>query len=1030
MEDFKCNEIIENMSLAFAYNKVIYDKDNNPKDFIVLKTNKKFEEVTGFNKDNVIQKQGANILDGIVNNLDEVIQFCGEVALNAKSKSFEIYSKVSENWYEVKVFSDKKGYFATIFKDITERKNKEEKLKEKNERLNNIFYHSNDIIYSVSWPDLQIKTVSKSVKEIFGYTTEEFKNNPNLLREITHPEDKSIHDKALKKLKKDGNTQREFRVITKEGNVKWIYDKGKMIYDNKGNPIRAEGVMRDITERKTAEKKLRYNKKMYETIFNFAPIGIMIEDPKGNILKVNKRECEMTGYDKDELEGSNVKDKFVLPEYQKIAQQHIEAILNGEDLEFDIKTPKANGEFLYENIKETNITFPDGSKGILSMQIDITERKEKERKLKKQRQRIENTIEATEAGTFEWNVQTGKTIFNEKWAAMIGYTLDELFPSTVDTWKRLTHPDDLAKCEKLLEKHFRGETTQYKAEIRMRHKEGYWIWVLSQGKLISRTEDGKPLKMFGTHLDITKRKKRIKSLKFQHDFQKTLADISSKLVGINNDNFDHEINNALKKIGRFYEIDRSYIFQFSKDKKFVSNTHEWTAEGIESAKERLQKLSIKRIPWLVEKLFNKETINIFDIEELGQEAESEKMIFKDENIKSILIIPIFINNELFGFFGFDLIREKRMFKQKNIDKLKIVTDVITSAFLQYLNIKRIEKLTYKDSLTGLYNRRYFEEEMERLDTKRQLPISIIMADINGLKIINDSYGHEKGDHMLIETGKILKEELRDEDILARHGGDEFTILLPQTSYQEAEIIVSRLKEKNNKNSKEGITISFSLGMATKVDDKQDIKEILKKADDDMYRNKLSESRSNKNKIVRNLLNTLDAKSAETKEHALRMTRLARDLGEKLNLSISEINNLSLLATLHDIGKTTISEDILTKKGELTDKEWEIIKEHPARGYKIASASEEFITVAEDILHHHEHWDGGGYPDGLKGEEIPYLARIISIIDAYDVMTNDRPYSKAISKKEALAEIKSCAGTQFDPEFAQAFIELQKIEVNQ
>jgi diguanylate cyclase (GGDEF)-like protein/PAS domain S-box-containing protein len=1025
MEDFNCNDIIENMSLAFAYNKVLYDKDNNPKDFIVLKTNKKFEEVSGFQKDQVIQKQGSNILDDIVDNLDEIIKLCGEVALNGASKSFEIYSKVSGNWYEVKVFSDQKGYFATVFKDITERKIKEEKLKEKNQRLNNIFNNSNDIIYSVSWPNLQIKTVSKSVKDIFGYKTEEFKEDANLLRKITHPKDKSIHDKALKKLKKDGNAKREFRIITKEGNVKWIYDKGKMIYDDNGNPVRAEGVMRDITERKTAEKKLRYNKKMYETIFNSAPIGIIIEDPKGNILKVNKRECEMTGYNKDELEGSNVKDKFVLPEYQKSAEKNIKAILNGEELEFDVKIPRANGEILYENLKETKITFPDGSQGILSMHIDITERKRKERKLKNQRKRMENTIEATEAGTFEWNIQTGKTIFNEKWAEMIGYTLDEISPSTVDTWKQFTHPDDLAKCEKLLEKHFRGETDQYKAEIRMKHKKGHWIWVLSQGKLISRTENGKPLKMFGTHLDITERKKRIKALKFQHDFQKNLADISSKLVGINNNNFDYEINEALKKIGRFFEIDRSYIFQMSENKKYVSNTHEWTPEGIESAKEKLQDLSVEKLPWLMEKLYHKKTINIFDVEKLDEKAKSEKMIFEEENIKSIVIIPIFIDNELFGFFGFDSVKRKRNFNQKSIDKIKIVTDVITSAFLQYLNIKRIEKLTYKDSLTGLYNRRYFEEEMERLDTKRQLPISIIMADINGLKIINDSYGHEKGDHMLIETGKILKEELRDEDILARHGGDEFTILLPQTSYQEAEVIITRLKEKNNKNSEEGITISFSLGVATKVDQKQDIKEVLKRADDDMYRNKLSESRSNKNKIVRNLLNTLDAKSAETKEHALRMNRKARDLGEKLKLSISEINNLSLLATLHDIGKTTISEEILTKEDKLTDKEWEIIKEHPARGYKIASASEEFITVAEDILHHHEHWDGAGYPDGLKGEEIPYLARIISIIDAYDVMTNDRPYSKAISKEEALSEIKSCAGTQFDPQLSQAFIELQK-----
>ncbi|MFO7816002.1 MAG: diguanylate cyclase, partial [Halanaerobiales bacterium] len=781
----------------------------------------------------------------------------------------------------------------------------------------------------------------------------------------------------------------------------------------------------DITERKKLEEKLRHSRKRYRTIFHSAPIGIIIEDEKGNIIEINEAMSEMSGYDKEELEGSNIIDKFVLPKYEKLAEKNIECIINGENLEYDIETPTKTGEMKYYHLKETNITFPDGNKGIISMHIDITERKMKKEKIEKQRKRMENTIEATEAGTFEWNIQTGKTILNEKWAEMIGYTLDEIRPTTVETWKKLTHPDDLEKSKKIMEKHFNGEIDQYKTEIRMKHKEGHWVWVLAQGKVISWTKDGEPLKMFGTHLNITDRKKRIKELKYQHGFQKMLADISSNLVGISNANFDYVINDSLKEIGHFFEMDRSYIFQLSEDKKYVTNTHEWTAEGIESEKENLQNLSVERLPWLMKKLYKQEAVNVFDVEQLGEEAKSEREIFQEENIKSLVIMPIFIKGKLWGFFGFDSVKKKKNFNKEKINKLKIITDVVTSAFLQYLNIKRIEKLTYKDSLTGLYNRRFFEEEMVRLDTKRQLPISIIMIDINGLKIINDSYGHEKGDQMLIETGKLLKEELRDEDILARHGGDEFTILLPQTSNEVAQKIISRLKAKNNKNSEQGITISFSLGVATKVNENENIRNVLKKADDKMYRNKLSESRSDKNKIVQNLLNTLEAKSSETKEHAMRMARLAHDLGKKIELSNSELSRLSLLATLHDIGKTTISEDILTKPGKLTEKEWEIIKEHPTRGFKIASASKEFIGVAEDILHHHEHWDGGGYPNSLKGEEIPHLARIISIIDAYDVMTHKRPYSESISKKEALEEIYRGKGSQFDPELVEEFIELQE-----
>ncbi|MFP4021491.1 MAG: HD-GYP domain-containing protein, partial [Halanaerobium sp.] len=306
-----------------------------------------------------------------------------------------------------------------------------------------------------------------------------------------------------------------------------------------------------------------------------------------------------------------------------------------------------------------------------------------------------------------------------------------------------------------------------------------------------------------------------------------------------------------------------------------------------------------------------------------------------------------------------------------------------------------------------------------------LPISIIMGDLNGLKIINDSYGQKMGDKLLIKTAEMLKELVRADDILARYGGDEFTILLPKTSNKIAQKIVKRIKNKSREQNVDEISLSISLGKATKVEKNQKITEIIKSAEDNLYQNKLSESRSSKSNIVQGLLNTLNAKSSETKEHAVRMTKLAFDFGEKLGLSNSKLNRLSLLATLHDIGKTSISEKILKKPAKLTDAEWELIKEHPERGAKIAAASEEFAAITDEILYHHEKWDGSGYPDGLEREEIPYLARIITIIDSYDVMTNDRPYSKAMSREEALKEIKNCAGSQFDPQLAENFIALIK-----
>ena len=338
---------------------------------------------------------------------------------------------------------------------------------------------------------------------------------------------------------------------------------------------------------------------------------------------------------------------------------------------------------------------------------------------------------------------------------------------------------------------------------------------------------------------------------------------------------------------------------------------------------------------------------------------------------------------------------------------------------------KIKYVSFHDNLTNLYNRTYLEGEIKRLDVARQLPVSLLMADLNGLKIINDTYGHAQGDEILIKTANILKEACREEDIIARWGGDEFVIFLPQTTKEETHRIYDRIKELCTKTADNEIPISVALGIATKGDDSEEIYEVLNRAEERMYKNKLDESRSTKSHIVQALLKTLGEKSDETEEHAWRMQKFTFLMADELDLSQAKMDKLSLVATLHDIGKTIIPAEILTKEGKLTEEEWKTIKQHPKTGYRIAASTEEFDHVAEEILYHHERWDGSGYPHGLAGEEIPFLSRIITIVDAYDVMTNNRAYKDAMSKKEALAEVKRCAGTQFDPELAERFIKVMK-----
>jgi diguanylate cyclase (GGDEF)-like protein/PAS domain S-box-containing protein len=334
---------------------------------------------------------------------------------------------------------------------------------------------------------------------------------------------------------------------------------------------------------------------------------------------------------------------------------------------------------------------------------------------------------------------------------------------------------------------------------------------------------------------------------------------------------------------------------------------------------------------------------------------------------------------------------------------------------------KIIYLSYHDQLTGIYNRRFFEEELIRLDTKRQLPISIIMGDLNSLKLINDTFGHNKGDKTIKKAAELLKSACRVDDILARWGGDEFVILLPKTSITESEEIVKRIKKECKKLIIQKIQLSISIGLATKIMPEENIEEIIRESENNMYKNKLIEKASNTSSIISALEKTLFEKSNETMEHALRIKNLAIKLGKSIKLHPNQLDELSLLATLHDIGKVAIPSSVLLKKSKLNEKDWAAIKRHPEIGFNIAASSPQIVHVAKYILACHENWDGSGYPQNLSGESIPIVSRIIFITDAYDVMISKRTYKKAMSKDEAIKELRRCAGTQFDPMLVDKFI---------
>ena len=368
------------------------------------------------------------------------------------------------------------------------------------------------------------------------------------------------------------------------------------------------------------------------------------------------------------------------------------------------------------------------------------------------------------------------------------------------------------------------------------------------------------------------------------------------------------------------------------------------------------------------------------------------------------------------------------------------------------HIKKLENLANEDGLTGVYNHRFFYDALEEkviISKKDNSPISMIFIDIDYFKHYNDLYGHQKGDEILKAIGLILKNSVRKNDIVARYGGEEFAIILPDTSEKDAVTIAENIRRKVEKTYFEGEEnqpngkLTVSIGASVYPDKAKNSIELIKSADDALYRAKFF----NKNRVetytsildelkddidekhidivtsIKTLISVINAKDRYTYGHVERVVIYSRMLADKLVLSEDDKKTLIYGAYMHDIGKIHVSKDILNKKMPLTNEEWEELKQHSSNGVEIIKSVESLQHISPLILHHHEKYDGTGYPNNLKGEEIPFLARVLTVVDSFDAMTSNRPYNKRKTYTQAVDELKRCSGIQFDPFIAEAFAEV-------
>lgn len=339
---------------------------------------------------------------------------------------------------------------------------------------------------------------------------------------------------------------------------------------------------------------------------------------------------------------------------------------------------------------------------------------------------------------------------------------------------------------------------------------------------------------------------------------------------------------------------------------------------------------------------------------------------------------------------------------------------------------QIEELTFRDSLTGLYNRAYFEEELPRIDIPENLPLSIMVGDLDGLKLTNDIFGHVAGDELLKMAGKALAGMCRPDDLVFRWGGDEFVVLLPRTSSEEVARIRDAFMTKLSGKSIGPVQAHMPLGCATKERVEQDIQVIWQQADEQMYWMKTVGRSAFQQQTLERICQELFSRSAGEKDHAEHVSALAEEFGMFLGLSEADLRKLRMAGYLHDIGKVALDPEILHKPYPLDLRDQHEMKRHPLVGFRLLNFFEETADLADGVLAHHEKWDGTGYPKGLQGNEIPLLGRILAIVETYDRVLF-YPFTQSFSPEEALQLIADGAGNKFDPHLAKSFLEMIKLK---
>lgn len=755
--------------------------------------------------------------------------------------------------------------------------------------------------------------------------------------------------------------------------VRIVHARLKALYDDEGNPERIVGTVQDITEQKQAEEAVQKTQGIYQALISSGSDLVYVKDDQLRYIALNQKMVNYYG---------------IASEQVAIGKRSVEIFADESALQWEERDRQVMSSGVVMTVEETvgsetyeTIIFPvtlaNDKRGVGGISRVITQRYLAEKAVEQERDRAEMYLNLSPIVFVALDLDGHVTMINREGCNVLGAAKKDIMGQN---WvERFVPEEHRAETTSILELFYRsgaaGYMTHENAILTARGERRDIEWK----NVLTRDAHGNVTGLLGAGIDITELKRTMSALR---ESERSKSVLLANLQGV------------------AYRC----LFDMKWTMKFVSQgCYALTGYQPEDLLDNYR-VSFDEIicPEYREFIWqeSKRALN----EHRSCRYEYEIMTAGGER-KWVLEI----NQGVYDSEG-------------NVEALEGIIIDITESKRQFL---QIQYLSDHDRLTGLFNRMYYETAKNALDRERRFPLTILLADINGLRLINDAFGYDAGDGMIRKTAEILKSCCRKDDIVARIGGDEFALLLPSADATEAYAVMLAIHEAferyNEALEDKTKVINLSIGSSTKCSDIVSIKEIEKDADVNMSRRKLFDQRSHHNAVLSSITATMYERSYETEAHAERIAQLCTMIGASMGLTHEEIDKLHLFSMLHDIGKIGISDYILKKAGELTEEEWVEMRKHPEIGYRIAMSSPDFANVADYILTHHERWDGKGYPRGIAGKDIPVLSRILAVADSYDAMTQDRVYHKAIPHEEAMAEILCCSGTQFDPKVVEVFI---------